>query len=524
MNGLGADTAPVAKSGLGFMEKALDKAFFGYNAFMVMAGGAILLTIAIATFVFSQDVERQSLETFRLGSGEQAAEGLLTTVLDAETGQRGYLLTHDARYLGNYRSARDRSLHFRGELHATAETSAPDAAPLVKQADVLVDEKLSEMDKTIARADAGDFAGAIEIVKSDFGRSLMNEIRETVGQLRERIGDLRDQRIRAVNSSAAALRRLTTLGAIAILVLTVLALRSSAYHTRELDRARAELTAANEQLEARVQERTRDLKRANDETHRYAYIISHDLRAPLINITGFTGEIVEAIATVRKFIDATEGETAAYPQKAEVLAAVEEDLPEAVRFINISLARMDNLISQILKLSRLGRVALTPEAIKTDEVALECLAMIQRRLDESGGEALIAGTLPGLVTDRNALQQIFTNLLDNAVKFFDKSRPGRIVICGRLERRRALFEIEDNGRGVKPTDIERIFEPFRRSGTQDTIGDGIGLAHVRALVRRLGGDIDASSDGASGSVFRFSVARDLRTHLKDQHAQEEVNQ
>ena len=523
MNDLGADTAPVAKMGLGFMEKALDRAFFGYNAFMVMAGGAILLTIAIATFVFSQDVERQSLETFRLGAGEQAAAGLLTTVLDAETGQRGYLLTHDARYLGNYRSAHDRSVHFRGELQATAETSAPDAAPLVKQADVLVEEKLSEMDKTITRADAGDFAGAVEIVKSDFGRSLMNEIRETVGQLREKIGKLRDQRIQAVNNSAEALRRLTTLGAIAILVLTVLALRSSAYHTRELDLARAELTVANEQLEARVQERTRDLKRANDETHRYAYIISHDLRAPLINITGFTGEIVEAIATVRKFIDANT-EFAAYPQKAEVLAAVEEDLPEALRFINVSLARMDSLISEILKLSRLGRVALTPESIKTDEVALDCLAMIQRRLIDAGGKAEIAGKLPDIVTDRNALQQIFTNLLDNAVKYFDKTRPGRIVIRGRLERRRALLEIEDNGRGVKPTDLERIFEPFRRSGTQDTVGDGIGLAHVRALVRRLGGDIDAKSDGASGSVFRFSLARDLRIHLKDQHAQEDLSQ
>jgi signal transduction histidine kinase len=136
---------------------------------------------------------------------------------------------------------------------------------------------------------------------------------------------------------------------------------------------------------------------------------------------------------------------------------------------------------------------------------------------------MIVGKLPDIVTDRNALQQIFTNLLDNAVKYFDQSRPGRILIRGRLERRRALFEIEDNGRGVKTTDLERIFEPFRRSGVQDTVGEGIGLAHVRALLRRLGGDIDATSDGLSGSVFRFSLARDLRIHLKD-HAQEDSSQ
>ena len=139
----------------------------------------------------------------------------------------------------------------------------------------------------------------------------------------------------------------------------------------------------------------------------------------------------------------------------------------------------------------------------------------RRQLDEAGGEAVLEGQLPTIVSDRNALQQIFTNLLDNAAKFFDKSRPGRITIRGRLERGRALFEVQDNGRGVKPADLERIFELFRRSGVQDTAGDGIGLAHVRILARKLGGDIDAASDGSTGTVFRFSVAGDLRRRLKE---------
>lgn len=492
----------------------IDKTLLGYNAFMVAAGGAILLTIAIATFVFSQNVERQSRETIKADAGDRAAAALLTAVLDAETGQRGFLLTHNERYLEPFRSARERSVKTRAELQDITASLAPDLAPLMQEVGEAVDKKLTELDRTIVRADAGDFAGAVEIVKTGVGRTLMEDIRDSVARIRERLGALRNQHIENANEGAAALRRLTTLGALAIVLLTVLALTYSTYHARELNMARAGLTLANEQLEARVQERTRDLKRANDETQRYAHIISHDLRAPLINVTGFTGEIVSAIDTVRKYIDATL-DASSYPEKKQVLAAVHEDAPEALRFIQVSLKRMDSLIAEILKLSRLGRVALTPEPIKTEELALECLSVIQRRLSEAGGEAIVVGQLPEIVSDRTALQQIFTNLLDNAVKFFDKSRAGRIAIRGRLERGAALFEIEDNGRGIKTSDLERIFEPFRRSGAQDTVGDGIGLAHVRALSRRLGGDIEARSDGASGSLFRFFVASDLRLFLKD---------
>ena len=378
----------------------------------------------------------------------------------------------------------------------------------------LADEKFAEMDKTIARADAGDFDGALALVKSDLGRSLMEEIRANVDALRTYLGALREQDMANLNRSAVALRRLTALGASAIVLLTLLALTLSTRHGRELSVARHALTTANERLEARVQERTRELRRANDEVQRYAYIVSHDLRAPLINITGFTGEISQAAGVIAKYVEATKN-TIPGPDMAQVTAAIDEDIPEALRFIRASLTRMDNLISEILKLSRMGRATLTPERINVAELALDCVAVVRRRLDEAGGEAALEGELPTVVSDRNALQQIFTNLLDNAVKFFDRSRPGRIAIRGRLERGRAYFEVADNGRGVKPGDLERIFELFRRSGVQDTAGDGIGLAHVRMLARKLGGDIDATSDGSSGTVFRFSVAGNLVAHLRE---------
>src|SRR5208337_4728243 len=195
----------------------------------------------------------------------------------------------------------------------------------------------------------------------------------------------------------------------------------------------------------------------------------------------------------------------------EVYAAVDEDAPEALRFIHSSLTRMDTLIAAMLKLSRQGRTTLHPRSIDMRELVEDCLSQIRKRLVESGGDATILPPLPNIVSDADAVKQIFTNLLDNAVKYFTRGRAGRITIGGAASGGMAFFEVRDNGRGVAPQDQERIFDLFRRAGAQDQPGEGVGLAHVRALVRRLGGEINVESDGVSGSVFRFSLARNLDT-------------
>lgn len=125
---------------------------------------------------------------------------------------------------------------------------------------------------------------------------------------------------------------------------------------------------------------------------------------------------------------------------------------------------------------------------------------VAHQLQERGAR-LIVEAVPNLTSDRFAIEQVFGNLIDNAVKYLDSSRPGQIVIRGRDLGSSVQFEIEDNGRGIDPKDFERIFDLFRRSGVQDQQGEGIGLAHVRALVRRLGGTISVSSRLGEGSTF-----------------------
>ena len=113
--------------------------------------------------------------------------------------------------------------------------------------------------------------------------------------------------------------------------------------------------------------------------------------------------------------------------------------------------------------------------------------------------------LPANVSDRLALEQIFSNLIDNALKYLKPGIPGDLSVRGRTKLGFAIFEITDNGRGIDARDHQRIFDLFRRAGNQDKAGQGIGLAHVRALVRRLGGTISVSSELNSGSTFTITL-------------------
>ena len=128
---------------------------------------------------------------------------------------------------------------------------------------------------------------------------------------------------------------------------------------------------------------------------------------------------------------------------------------------------------------------------------------LHHQVVESGGE-IVVRDLPTLESDRLSIEQIFGNLLDNAVKYQQPDRPIRIVVDGELtDDGRVHYRITDNGRGVSARDHERIFELFRRAGKQDQPGEGLGLAFVRNSVRRLGGVMELESELGQGSTFHL---------------------
>ena len=167
---------------------------------------------------------------------------------------------------------------------------------------------------------------------------------------------------------------------------------------------------------------------------------------------------------------------------------------------------MDRLINAVLQLSREGRRDFRPERIDMNALLGTIKASLTHQAVAAGATIAI-GPLPNLDSDRVALEQIFSNLVDNAVKYLRHGVPGRIDITGRTTPDGVVYEVRDNGRGIDRRDLDRVFELFRRSGVQDRPGEGIGLAHVRALARRLGGKISLISEPGQGSTFTIVLPR-----------------
>ena len=275
-------------------------------------------------------------------------------------------------------------------------------------------------------------------------------------------------------------------------------------YTRDLTRTRDQLRDLNSDLEGAVQVRTRDLQRANEEIQRFAYIVSHDLRSPLVNVMGFTSELEAAIKPLSALIERIEAQapTLASPDAS---LAVREDLPEAIGFIRTSTHKMDWLINAILKLSREGRRAIVPERVELTPLAQAVVDGIRHIVDERGATIVIQPGMTAITTDRLALEQILSNVVENALKYLSPERTGEIRIGATRSGGRVRIAVADNGRGIDPRDHERVFDLFRRSGAQDQPGEGIGLAHVRALAYRLGGTISVASAVDQGATFTIDL-------------------
>jgi signal transduction histidine kinase len=482
-----------------------------WTSILFAIGLVALVTILVATAWLIANTATTADEVVDARETRAAIVDLKSLVQDAEIGQRGYLLTGRESYLEPFNLAvaempeRLRSL---GARLASDDFSTQQIAALSEK----INAKMAELSQTIELARQGRSEEALAIVDSDVGKAAMDEARVLFDALTADADRRFAESVVRQRESASALQWIEIVGALTIFLVVGGAGWMVAVYTRDLQAARTEIEALNVGLEEKVQERTTELGRANEEIQRFAYIVTHDLRAPLVNIMGFTSELEMSIAPIQALVSQLEEEGR---QVDDAKAAAAQDLPEAIGFIRSSTQKMDGLINAILKLSRDGRRQLKPERIELKPLLQAATDAIQHQVSEAGGEIDLQIDVPAVVSDRLALEQVLGNLLDNAVKYSVADRPLRISVRARSTKaNRVVIEVEDNGRGIAPQDHERVFELFRRSGSQDKAGEGIGLAHVRSSIRSLGGDVTLQSRLGQGTTFIIDLPRDLGRILR----------
>lgn len=463
---------------------------------LLIAGFVVLVTMSLTSLWLSHESNSASeivAHTLEVNAAIVTYQGALRR---AESGERGYLLTGEEAYLNDYRVGQRRLGEIQGQLQ-TLIVDNPTLQARFRALLPLVERKMEKLSTTIALKQQGRDAEAIAITRSGIGLELMNQILDQVFSMISDERALLEERQQYADRTNILLFVVNFAGGLTIAILalaSVSLIRSRSQQLTsahaELELAHAELAAANRGLEERVAERTADLREANDEIQRFAFIVSHDLRSPLVNIMGFTSEL-EALQA--EIFDET-------PQTPEQRARQRGEVNEALGFIKSSISKMDRLINAILGLSRAGRREFTTQPVQLERLLTNLSKDVAHRLQEIGGEIEV-GALPEVSSDRLALEQIFSNLLDNAIKYRSSDRPVRISVDSEERGNFTVIRVTDNGRGIDRKDYERIFELFRRAGPQDRPGEGIGLAHVRAMVRRLGGTIRVDSELGIGTTF-----------------------
>ncbi|SMD04769.1 CHASE3 domain-containing protein [Rhizobium sp. RU36D] len=488
---------------------AKDNISFARTTLLMLVVGASILAGLIVSSLW---LVEQTRSTFSYIMEERqirrTAADLLQNLVDAETGQRGFVLTGDATFLEPYSASLD-DVHRNLERLVSEVKNRPSKEARMPDLTRLVGQKLAELDRSISLVKAGQRDDAVAIVRTGIGRDQMATIREILGYVRSQSDLNVEAGVNRQLEYSNQLQWFTIGGAVAIFLVVGGSIVIVMQHVRDLARAQKEVETLNAGLEARVAERTEDLIRANQEVQRFAYIVTHDLRAPLVNVMGFTAELDTALKSLQTYVLADGGSlTPEQIQNARLAAS--EDLPEAISFIRSSTRKMDGLINAILKISRDGRRQLKPEKIDLKELVEATSASVHHQIAETDGHVDIQVKKPSIISDKLSLEQILGNLFDNAVKYKHAERP--LIMAVRVEpegRQMVRIEVEDNGRGIAQEDHERIFELFRRAGQQDKVGEGIGLAHVRSLARNLGGEITVKSELGKGSTFVLRLPSDL---------------
>lgn len=419
---------------------------------------------------------------------------VVNAITDAESRQRGFIITGEERYLAPYSSeVVIASEHI--ERLKTLTQDNPRQQERLARLEPLVRTRLAMLQKGLElRRTQGAEAGRA-FVQSGQGQGAMRQLRELAAAMQgeeERL--LRTRSLESRESGRSALFSSMVSNSVLVLVFCLLYLfvhRSF----RERERSEAALRAAHGLLEVKVEERTAelaqaneklrafagDLERSNRELQDFAFVASHDLQEPLRKIQAFGDRL-----------------------KSKYGQGLSEEGRDYLERMQAAAKRMHTLINDLLTFSRVTSKAQPFVPVDLGRIAHEVLSDLEVRVQQTGGRVEV-GTLPTLDADPLQMRQLLQNLIGNGLKFHRPDVPPVVEVRASVtdgDRPGVRLEVEDNGIGFDTKYLDRIFTPFQRlHGRTEYEGTGMGLAVCRRIVERHGGTITAESAPGQGAKF-----------------------
>lgn len=453
---------------------------------------------------------------------------LLARLNEAETGLFGFIITGESDFLDPFTAATNRIDQLLTQLKR-AHADDPSQSARLARLEPLIQKRIAYVHHRAAVRQAEGLDAAVALVKRREAKQVMDAIRATIGEMKE--AELRVLESRQRAAVASARRTLAfdmAFGVLSVVLLVLVFALLLAENARRqagelsLQRARdeleirvrertAELAGANEALHTEVRERkqaeqkqaelARDLAEKNKDLEMLVYVASHDLRSPLVNIQGFSEELGRLCEELRS---KSSGRVDWDRDTETCRHIVNEGIPEAVAFIRAAVVKMDRLLKGFLRFSRLGRAALNIRPLDTTALVRGIKEAMEYQL-KAANATLRIEPLPSCLGDETQTGQVFSNVLDNALKYLDPSRPVRINVRGRVNDGMAVIAIEDNGVGIAESDRERVFEIFHRLNPFGVAGEGLGLTIARRILERQGGRIWLESEQGRGTTVYIAL-------------------
>ncbi|RIJ41962.1 sensor histidine kinase [Pontibacter oryzae] len=485
--------------------KLLTKIYLAFG-FIMLIFAFVTASYVLQSSVIETDVQRAitSSEILRL------SETMAKAIIDSETGVRGFQVSDNEAFLDPYYKGRK-------EYTATIKRLSGQVT------DTLQTKRLAAIDETYDRwlhtfaarsiklqkrslqSDSGKAAYEdfrINVIREGVGRKMMDSIRAHIDAFDKHELKLKNVRmaelngtLRLTNNLAIALTIICLAVGFMIIQILVKAIRTRLeglatmateitngdFKARVVDKRSDEISVVSKSLNTmawRLDESFTDLQKSNDELDQFAYVVSHDLKAPLRAINSLAEWIEEDLGT-----------------------ALDPDVKRNIDLLRGRVLRMENLINGILEYSRIGRKELPQQHFSSHKLVTDIVDSL------STGQNVhvdVDPSLPELNTEHIFMHQVFSNLISNAIKYNDKPNPhvhiGARELSGNYE-----FWVEDNGPGISKEYHEKVFGIFQTMEARDTKeSTGVGLAIVKKIIDEKGGSIHIESEPGLGSKFVFS--------------------